>query len=367
MDIVKQNADDVNGVSTTLESERTPGSAGGASVVAVSGTTDKGTGQLSRSHVPSQICPEYLQTNSGLGGGGRSSYSLDTCYQVGIFDTSEEIREKERQWRYRLADSLEQAGRMDDSTAVRRCGEDFKVGKCPDCGAEPAFPLSCENRLCPNCAKRRSAILIKEHQDILKQIRYPKFVTLTFESVETITKEYLAWMRKCFTKLRHRQVWQSVWGGIYAFEFTYTPGVGWHPHIHTLIASSYIDQEELSREWWQITGNSFVVDIRALQYGFSKWDAIREVVKYPTKISTFIEYPELVNEFLNATAGINLVYGFGALYRIKTAKHGNGKVICPLCGGTNVDFRGSFGFTVPELCVQRVKHGWLWRSNGGVS
>ncbi|MBA7704802.1 hypothetical protein ES703_113620 [subsurface metagenome] len=262
-------------------------------------------------------------------------------------------------------------GRDGEADKVDSCGEDFKVGKCLDCGCSPAFPITCDHRLCPHCAARRAVILVSEHEDILKQIHYPKMMTLTFLSVEHLDKKYIKWARNCFTKLRRRKVLEGCWGGIYSFEATYTEGVGWHLHIHSLLGSGYIDQGELSRQWAKVSGAK-IVDIRAIQ-GKEKWDGIREVVKYSAKVSTFLDKPSLVNEFLLATERVNLAYGFGAMYRVKTRRHAEGKMRCPLCGGMGIVFdrwdkrakgmrtEGGYGFLVPKIAVERVKGGYLWR------
>jgi len=184
----------------------------------------------------------------------------------------------------------------------------------------------------------------------------------------------------------------SCWGGIYSFEATYTEGVGWHLHIHALLGSGYIKQEDLSTEWEEISGAKVVwiesvyarAKRKAEEQGLSgaaarksikaaKWDGIREVIKYPCKAVTFLGSPELVNEFLDATEGVNLAYGFGAMYRVKTRRHSKGKMCCPVCGGSGISFNAwdpkqhgwvseaGYGFIVPKIAVQRVKGGHLWR------
>jgi len=315
-----------------------------------------------------------------MGGGGTAPYSLDTCDQVHKNEPAiapdgqyvlpwgwgaqrplpgfgrEEVKKA-------LVEALNGCHRYSDADQVAHCGEDFKVGKCLDCGAVPAFPISCDHRLCPDCAARRGAILVSEHEDMLKQLRYPKMLTLTFLSVASLDKKFLREARGCFTKLRRRKVMAGCWGGIYSFEATHSAEYGWHLHIHALIGAGYIDQGDLSREWQKITG-ACVVDIRAVQ-GKDKWDAVKEVVKYPAKAATFIDSPALVNEFLLATERVNLAYGFGAMYRVKTRRHAEGKMYCPLCGGSNVTFGDGFGFCVPRIAVTRVKCGWLWRPPPG--
>jgi len=261
-----------------------------------------------------------------------------------------------------LANSLSDCGRDMEAEAVTRCGQELRVGQCMFCLSTPAFPLTCDHRLCPDCASRRSEILISEHQDMLRQIHYPKMMTLTFKSVEHLTRDYFRWARACVNKLRHRKVLAGCWAGLGSFEATYTRGVGWHLHWHSVIGAGYIDQALLSREWQEISGAK-IVDIRAVQ-GDDKWAAIKEVVKYPAKASTFLDYPDLVNEFMIATKGLKLTTGFGALYRVGVSRHGTGKMRCPVCGHSEVDFGGGYGFHVSRDRVKKFRGGYLWLSPG---
>ena len=327
----------------------------------------------------------------GAAAPGGVSCSLDTCDQV-----RKNTREKYKQ---ALVDALDGCGRVGESLAVKACGEDFKVGKCLGCGAAPAFPISCDNRLCPDCAARRGAILVSEHEDMLKRLRYPKMLTLTFLSVAHLDKGYIKWARNCFMKLRRRKIFRSCWGGIYSFEATHSVKCGWHLHIHALIGSGYIDQGDLSGEWEEIAGAKVVwiesvyawAKRKAEEKGLSgaaakkfikaaKWDGVREVVKYPCKAATFLGDPALVDEFLTATQGVNLAYGFGAMYRVKTRRHGEGRMRCPICGGSRISFNAwdpkqhgwgseaGYGFIVPRIGVEKVKGGYIWRSPpGGIS
>lgn len=292
------------------------------------------------------------------------SYSLDTRDQVRIFEgeqanlqtvmpfgaqkplpgfSHEEIKRQ-------LAESLEANDQAAEAERVRQCGSKFWVVECRQCGMPVAFPFKCYNRLCPSCSSARAELLIEEHHDILRRIRHPKMITLTFLSVPHIDREYLLWMRECFTKLRRRKVFKPVWGGLYSYEFNYSKEFGWHPHFHLVVGSGYIDQAELSREWEKITG-ARIVDIRAVKQGDGdKWDAIREVVKYPAKASTFLDKPELVDEFLAATKGVKLVQGFGGLYRVSPRKKGDEKLVCPRCGGTVFEWVNRFLVEPGRVC-----------------
>ena len=195
---------------------------------------------------------------------------------------------------------------------------------------------------------------------MLKQLRYPKMLTLTFKSVDRLSKEYFRWARNCFTKLRRRKIMAGCWGGIYSFETTYSEK-GWHVHIHALIGSGYVNQAELSKEWKRITG-ACVVDIRSVsKHKGGKWGAVQEVIKYPAKSVSFCGDPGLVDEFLKATERVNLVYGFGALYRVRPKRHSDKKMRCPVCDSENIAWNGGYGFCVPGSEVEKVGGGWLWR------
>lgn len=301
-------------------------------------------------------------------GGTCPPYSLDTCHQVGRPGLAaahqvgkkpapayREDRISRDAFRQALVHSLKACGRPGEAEAVGACGQQFKTGKCQDCGAYPAFPTSCKHRLCADCAARRGALLISEHESLLKALRYPKMLTLTFLPIEHLDRAFIRWARKCFTRLRHRKIFAGCWGGIYSFEATYTKGKGWHLHLHAVLGSKYIPEAALSREWEKITG-AWDVWISAIK-GDDKWSAVQEVVKYPAKAATFLDNPSLVNEFLNATEGVSLAYGFGAMYRVKTKGHSDKPLVCPVCGGTHITWLG----LVDRSAVERAKDGYVWK------
>jgi len=120
-----------------------------------------------------------------------SSSSLDTCDQVSKNEPTEETNHNVDVIKRALVDALVACGRGAEADKVASCGEDFKVGKCLDCGCSPAFPITCDHRLCPECASRRASLLVSEHSDILRRIHYPKMLTLTFLSVAHMDKAYI--------------------------------------------------------------------------------------------------------------------------------------------------------------------------------
>ena len=92
----------------------------------------------------------------------------------------------------------------------------------------------------------------------------------------------------------------------------------WHPHIHIFaLLNEWIDQEELSETWHDITLDSYIVDIRRVkktkEHGYSK--AVAEVCKYALKFSDL----SLENtwEAYLSLKGNRLTGCFGSMYGVK--------------------------------------------------
>lgn len=127
----------------------------------------------------------------------------------------------------------------------------------------------CHHRWCEACQVERRRIVVRnliaglgQKPDI--QVR---FLTLTLKSSDAplgdqIDRLYASWVR-----LRNGgKVGDCIDGSITFFEVTYNPKTNqWHPHLHAMVAGRYIPKEVLSREWLRITGDSYIVDIRAIR------------------------------------------------------------------------------------------------------
>jgi hypothetical protein len=82
---------------------------------------------------------------------------------------------------------------------------------------------------------------------------------------------------------------RKVAGAIGSFEVTHK-GKGWHPHVHMVVLlEDWIDQPALSREWHEITGDSFIVGINCLDPSKPPAKAFAEVCKYALKFSEMSE------------------------------------------------------------------------------
>lgn len=143
----------------------------------------------------------------------------------------------------------------------------------------------------------------------------PVMITITIKNKDDI-HEAFDHIKHSFTKLMKRannhknrknpplvmDEFCKVVGGVYAFEIKKGKGGKWHPHIHFFaLLNDYIDQEKLSSEWFDITGDSFVVGISECKKGILK--GLIEVLKYTTKFSEMkpAEIVEISNMAKNRT------------------------------------------------------------------
>lgn len=181
--------------------------------------------------------------------------------------------------------------------------------------------LCMQHLICPLCAIRRGAKALKAYLDRWELIRAEKpalrpfLVTLTVKDGPDLAERFQhlkrsqreLWMRKH----RGRGSWlDDVAGAVWSYEIKRGSGSGlWHPHLHMIaLAENQPDQVELSREWRDITGDSFIVDVRPISSEDPATGFI-EVFKYAVKFSdqphadTLHAYLTLRGKRLLASAG----------------------------------------------------------------
>jgi len=175
----------------------------------------------------------------------------------------------------------------------------------------------CKHKLCPFCARARSAKVADDLLAILTRMQHPRTIILTVASTDTGLSEQLRILRRSFAKLRRTRDWKSrVNGGAYAMEVTYNPDTKqWHPHLHLIVDGSYFPVKLLQRLWHQITGGSKIVWIQDVH---DKPGIARELAKYigkPQRISTLPH--NRICEYAAAVNGSRMVQTFGASFGVK--------------------------------------------------
>jgi len=209
-----------------------------------------------------------------------------------------------------VAQKLREAGLEEYAEKLERCHTKWTVLRCQHCGKRYRFPERCDLRFCPNCQHRLSRKRKEELEWWIRLLNRPKHVVLTVRNTAELTKQYIQWVKKCFTRLRRRKFARNWRSGVYSIEVT-NEGRGWHVHIHALIQATWIDAKELARQWADIVGQDFAIVWVKQAVGT---EAADEVLKYAVKGNQIACWsPEEIRQYILATEGIRLFGRFGEL------------------------------------------------------
>jgi hypothetical protein len=174
----------------------------------------------------------------------------------------------------------------------------------------------CRDRLCPTCQRIRGERLKLKLISVVRHADAPKFVTLTLKHRESPLASEIDRLFSAFRKLRKDRVWSGrVRGGVYVLEVKRNPKTArWHPHLHVLVDAKFIPQKQLSEAWMKATGDSDVVDIRAIH---SQEQAAGYISSYATKGDDLTKWTAgNVIEYAEAMHGRRLIHTFGNLHNV---------------------------------------------------
>lgn len=241
----------------------------------------------------------------------------------------------------------------DDTAAfrLRHCQEPGMgwIGKCknnPD-HKEWMSPYWCEQRICPDCAKRRSNQLA---MSILKPViakaeTAPRGYSLRHVVLTTDISldEDINLVRRHAKRLRVgiRHIFQAMFegdkimGGFIGEEFGED---GRKLHYHVLVLSKFIPWYQLSKMWAGWTaGRGYRVHVRLVE---DIYKAVAEVSKYctkPIKASGENQSIERTLSRIHAVIkGRRRAQGFGSFYNMPRPDDDEYDISCPDCGSTVV-------------------------------
>lgn len=181
--------------------------------------------------------------------------------------------------------------------------------------------------LCPFCAIRRGAKMqaayTKKVQHLLSENPHltPWMVTFTVKNGDSLSERYahlhksVKAMNKNRTRGDRGHEIMKAQGSVWSYEFKRGSGSGlWHPHMHAVwLCSSPLDVEKLSKEWQQITGDSYIIEAHPM-YG-DPIEAFAEVFKYAVK---FGDLPLVDNwNAFEVLRGKRLVRSAGILWGVE--------------------------------------------------
>lgn len=126
---------------------------------------------------------------------------------------------------------------------------------------------ACRLRWCPVCAEAKRVSIQHSVSKWLKTLRRPRFLTLTLQHSTAPLAEQIKALYRGFRLFRkHKSIKSKVRGGVWFFQVKISgKDACWHPHLHIVLDANYINKFELSQEWFLATGNSFIIDIRAIK------------------------------------------------------------------------------------------------------
>lgn len=191
------------------------------------------------------------------------------------------------------------------------CGSGCTVEYSPSTKQLRTVANYCHDRLCVPCGNARGRRIERSLRAFCKT-RTIRFVTLTLRHNRLPLADQITRLYQCFSTLRRRQWWLSnVRGGCAILEVKYKPAADqWHPHLHLLVEGDYIPQKELSANWYAVTGDSFIVDVRAVGRDKQEIGYVTKYVSKPVETAVY-EAPEKLAEFATAIRGRRLCLTFG--------------------------------------------------------
>jgi hypothetical protein len=206
----------------------------------------------------------------------------------------------------------------------------YRTFGCKHCTAVHAYVAlaRCGDRTCTECRVKDFYRLYNAYAPQMTQLGKHglKLVTLTQKNRESL-EGAVDDLREAWKKLRRRTPYNESWqGGLYAVEAV-NKGRGWHVHLHVLVEGGYVSQGLLARDWQELTGDSWIVDIREVDalYG------LKYTLKYLKKAPTISGHVDEYNEVLKGT---RLVQAWGSWYGEVQVKEEEDtpKLVCAVCG-----------------------------------
>jgi len=184
----------------------------------------------------------------------------------------------------------------------------------------------CKNKHCEPCMRAKANKIAANLRTKLGTgtPRQFRFITLTLKHSDAPLREQVQRLYKSFKSLRGTKFWKrSQDGGVFTLEVKLVEPTGaatteigrrlgheWHPHLHVISDGRWISKQELSIAWKQITGDSEVVDVAAVDRGK---DVAAYVCKYITKGTSpeVWDTDELAAAWLDASKGVRTCATYG--------------------------------------------------------
>jgi hypothetical protein len=257
---------------------------------------------------------------------------------IPLLDTDQQphIREREfrrasqlkgERWKLRTPTKRDIARRLEavsaeDALRLKQCCSAFRVLTCGTHTLRSYPTFRCKKPFCPDCAAERATRLGNQTDAKIREVMKTTkgrlcFLTLTMKNAATLDGG-LVRLKKDFAKFKRRKDFRERIKGYFgAFEYTFNPKTkDFHLHLHLIVLrGKFWNQSDISDTWREVTGDSFIVDIREIK---DIHKGVKEVCKYIVKSTDLMKMPDdKFREVVKMKKGTRMFISGGCFYNVK--------------------------------------------------
>lgn len=155
----------------------------------------------------------------------------------------------------------------------RHCGEQIGVWRHKTDGTYRLRGNFCRDRFCPSCARQRR---IRLHSTLKRAFRDwstqhpqtpPRLLTLTLKHDHSTIHATAKRLKTCWRAFQQDPWFQrEAHAGVWCMECKHAPARDeWHVHLHAVVFCHWLAWSTIRAKWHAITGDSYIVDIRAIR------------------------------------------------------------------------------------------------------
>lgn len=180
-----------------------------------------------------------------------------------------------------------------------------------DTGKVKVIANSCHLRWCPVCAEVKRMQIKTAVAQWLRTVKKPKFMTFTLKHSKESLSDQIKRLYKAYRLFRqHKFLKKKQRGGVWFFQLKRSEKTHeWHPHLHVVVDMDYINKVEIQDEWLLVTGDSFVVDVRAIKDPGKVVDYVSRYCAKPCNLANFTDADQ--DTVANSLFGRRLCGRFG--------------------------------------------------------
>lgn len=168
----------------------------------------------------------------------------------------------------------------------------------------------CHDRWCIPCQRQVAGNILRNLREQIKG-KDVRFVTLTLRHSPTPLPDQIDRLYRSFLVLRRRRFWTDrVQGGAAFCEVKVGRDGLWHVHLHILAEGTWMSVKDLAGQWWAVTGDSMVVDIRKPTNNDELAAYVTKYVTKPTSADVYRDRDRL-QEIMISLKGRRLCTTFG--------------------------------------------------------